>query len=486
MSANVDEAPRSVAAEEISVERTLDELDTGMGTLDADSTIDVVSSPSQDPHIQAPLLRSPPPSPIRSCAYINVEHDQSRVFVVGQTMNFRFSLTPLMEGLSDVFIAVEFEGRGQKVEVRRLGWVPLQGERRELKNLNFAAPEAGSMGFSFYFGFTLDGIEHVLEADGEHKVWPSHARATDVVRNLEINIQNSGHATDINLSGIKEQLSPDEKLEDVIDRLHRMPPMWSGLRLYGSNWRPPRARRRDDSSKLFPVPLEGFAPFAARVEKLTLRTDGRIVHLLSGDTLRLGKNRQNDIVTRMFEAGKTPAALNSKISRHHCIIERQGKHCYIVDRGDYPGEGSRSSVYGVFVDGDRVPPRGRRELETKSNCRITLAGSEMDSPGIFSLELEPWRCDPSMRRSCRRDCEARKLGSLVLRRRDCVPETYIAVWECFSLGEADPDFDGIVVWREVHGYGYATANTEGWLEPGMVIQTPQGEVRVEEWNQHGL
>lgn len=458
-----------------------DEESLGLETLGAESTINTVVAPPIIPSMPQDVFPSS-----SSCAYIHVEHDESRVFVVGQTMNFRFAISPLVDGLSDVFVAIVFEGRGCNVEVKRLGWMPCKGERRVLRNINFAAPEAGSLGFSFYFGFTLDDAEYVFEADGEHKVWPSHTRAKDVVRNLEINIQNSGHAADFQLSGLKDQLRPDEKAEEAIDKLHRMPPVWSGLRLYGSTWRPPRRQQRGDVRQLSPVTLGGMPTSAARLDRLTLRAGGRRIHLFTGDTIRLGKNRQNDVVTRLFEDGQAPAALNSKISRYHCIIERYNKNCYIIDRGDYPGEGSRPSAFGVFIDGERIPARGRRELDMKSTPRLTLAGAVADSPGVFSLELEPWACDSGMRRTCRRDCESRKLGSLVLRRCDATPETYVALWECFSLGTADPDFDGVVVWREGDGYGYATAETDGWLRPGLTIRTPQGEIRVEESNQHGL
>jgi len=443
----------------------LDDLDTGMETADIDSTIDTLPAP--------PSLVQKEPVPLQSstsCVYLNVEHDQSRVFVVGQTMNFRFALTPLADGLSEVFVAVVFEGRRRKDEIIRLGWIPCRGERRELRNINFAAPEAGSLGFSFYFGFKQGKTEFVFEADGEHKVWPSQTRATDVVRNLEINIQNSGHATDFNLSGIKDHLHPEEALEDIIDRLHRMPPVWSNLRLYGSTWRPPRFRRQHDATLLAHASLDRAPSNAACVGKLTLKTDGRLLHLLSGDQISLGKNRQNDAVTRLFENGNATAALNSKISRHHCVIERHGKKCYVVDRGDYPGEGSRPSAHGVFLDGKRIPASGRRELAAKkSSCKLTLAGSDADRPGVFGIDLK-----------------FHKAETLIMRRCDSIPETYVALWKRFSLGDADPDFDGMVVWREGNGFGYATAETEGWLEPGMVIQTPQCEVSVEGWSQHGL
>jgi pSer/pThr/pTyr-binding forkhead associated (FHA) protein len=449
----------------------------GLETLDSDSTIDIAPPPTPTP--------KPPEPRFCTCPLFNVEHDQNRVFVVGQTMNFRFALTPLAEGLSDVFVAVVFEGRGRKVEVKRLGWIPCQGERRELKNINFDAPEAGSLGFSFYFGFTHNGEEVVFEADGEHKVWPSHARARDVVHNLEINIQNSGHATDFNLSGIKDQLASEETLEEVIDRLHRIPPLWSGLPLYASTWRPPR-QCRQETTTLVPVSLWGAAPSAAKVDRLTLRIGGRRLHLLSDEVIRMGKNRNNDIVTRLYKNGQAPRDLNSKISRYHCVIEREGKHCYLADRGVHPGEGSHASAFGVFLDGDRISPNGRSKLDTRHRSTITLAGADARNPGIFALEAEVWSCSSAMRRICKRTCESRKVSSLILRRRDALPETYIALWECFALGAADPDFDGIIVWREDQGFGYATADAEGWLEPGLTIQTPQCQVSVEEWNQVGM
>jgi len=43
-----------------------------------------------------------------------------------------------------------------------------------------------------------------------------------------------------------------------------------------------------------------------------------------------------------------------------------------------------------------------------------------------------------------------------------------------------------VVWREENGFGYATADADGWLQPGITIQTPQCEIYVEEWGQEGM
>jgi len=456
-----------------------DLLDLGNETIGMDSTIYI------SPQIKTVVAAEHEPLPVDSHQFLQVEYDKSRVFVVGQTMNFRFSLTPLVEGMSDVFVAVAFEGRGQKVEVNQLGWIPCKGDRRELRNINFAAPEAGSMGFSFYFGFLKDEIQYVFEADGEHKVWPAHARAQDVVRNIEINIQNSGHAVDFQFDGIKEKLSSNETLEAVIDQLHSMPPVWSGLQLYKSTWRPPRTRKKK-AQKLFPVALDMDIPFSARTDKLTLRTNSRTIHLLSGTQIHCGKNRNNDIVTRLFQNGTATRELNTKISRYHCIIERDGKNCYVINRGDYPNAGSQASAFGLFLDGKNIPSMGRKKLDLQESSTLSLAGSDCLEPGVFSFELEPWKCSSSMRRNCTRDCERRKTASLVLRRRDAVPETYIALWECFLLGEADPDFDGIVVWREENGFGYATADADGWLQPGITIQTPQCEIYVEEWGQEGM
>ncbi len=450
---------------------------SGMETVGGGLTVDTVVQPR-------PPAPVPPPVMNPSCSFINVEHDQSRVFVVGQTMNFRFALMPLVDGLSEVFIAAVFEGRKKKVEVQRLHWIPCRGERRELKNINFAAPEAGSVGFTFYFGFTKDGVEYVFEADGEHKVWPSHAHAQEVVRNIEINIQNSGHAADFDLAGIRDGLSTGDSLEEVIDRLHRMPPLWSALRLYRSSWTPPRVANRE-TRQLMPVPLRTQPPYAARTNRLTLCVGERKIHLLSAPLIRLGKNRQNDIVTRIFEDGRAISELNSKISRYHCIIERHDKTCYVIDRGDYPGEGSRPSAFGVFLNGEQISPNDRIKLDSKNTAQLTLAGPSPETPGAFALEIEPWPVPESVRTGWW-DNAKRKPGSLVMRRSDCIPETYIALWDCLLLRDADPDFEGLIVWREDTGFGYASADSEGWLEPGTTIRTANTEIRVEEWNQFGL
>lgn len=441
-----------------------------------------IDPPTSNPQVSN-LKSQVSDSPSYASGYMKVEHDPSRVLVVGQTMNFRFCLTPLVDGLSDVFVAVVFEGRNRRSEVRPLSWLPCKGERRELKNINFSAPESGTLGFSFYFGYKFKDEEIVFEADSEYKVWPAHSRAKDAIKNIKINIQNTGHANDYDFKGVASSIDPSQKLEDAIDHLHRIPPMWTALKLYRSNWRPPR-RRRHEPRTLSPVCLDQRCPPEAHTTKLTLSTAGRRINLLTSHEIHLGRHRDNDLVTRLFDNGTATHELNAQISRYHCEISRQKKKCFVLDRSGPPGESRRPSPFGIFADGHRI--HGQHQLSKKDSCLLTLAGPDATAPTVFGLELETWSCNSAMRRSCKRDCEARQISSLVLRRFDRVPETYVALWECLSLVDADPDFDGMIVWREGNGYAYATAETEGWLQPGMSIRAAQCEIRVEEWNQKGL
>jgi hypothetical protein len=208
--------------------------------------------------------------------------------------------------------------------------------------------------------------------------------------------------------------------------------------------------------------------------------------LLSEKQVGLGKNRKNRIVTRLFQDGVAKRHLNAPISRYHCTIDCEGRCFSIVDQGLSPEYTNSPSAYGVFLDGKYLSRGGKKELSAKKTTIISLAGSDAQDAETFSLEAEPWVCPSTWRKACGRHCKRRKASAFILRRGDAIPETYILLSDCIALRDADPDFDGIVVWREERGFGYATAETEGWLEPGMTLQLPQCKVEVEEWNQFGI
>ena len=59
----------------------------------------------------------------------------------------------------------------------------------------------------------------------------------------------------------------------------------------------------------------------------------------------------------------------------------------------------------------------------------------------------------------------------MLTRRDGFAERYVALWSCFSLEEADPSFEGVVIFRKDGGFAWRRGRRCGWLVPGETIDT---------------
>ena len=66
----------------------------------------------------------------------------------------------------------------------------------------------------------------------------------------------------------------------------------------------------------------------------------------------------------------------------------------------------------------------------------------------------------------------------MLTRRDGVPERFVAVWSCFRLSEADPSFEGVVVFRKEGAFVWRKGHRCGWIVPGTKQQTDFGTVTV--------
>ena len=67
---------------------------------------------------------------------------------------------------------------------------------------------------------------------------------------------------------------------------------------------------------------------------------------------------------------------------------------------------------------------------------------------------------------------------MMLTRRDGVAERFVALWSCFPMEEADPSFEGVVIFRKEGGFAWRRGRRCGWLVPGATLQTDFGEVIV--------
>jgi hypothetical protein len=68
----------------------------------------------------------------------------------------------------------------------------------------------------------------------------------------------------------------------------------------------------------------------------------------------------------------------------------------------------------------------------------------------------------------------------MLSRRDGIPESFVALWSCFSLEDADASFEGVVVFRKDGAFAWRRGRRCGWLVPGTSMQTDMGTVTIRE------
>ncbi|MBQ6007894.1 MAG: hypothetical protein IJL17_05100, partial [Kiritimatiellae bacterium] len=75
-------------------------------------------------------------------------------------------------------------------------------------------------------------------------------------------------------------------------------------------------------------------------------------------------------------------------------------------------------------------------------------------------------------------CGDGRRPALMLTRRDGVAERFVALWSCFPLEEADPSFEGVVIFRKDGGFAWRRGRRCGWLVPGERMETDFGPVTV--------
>jgi len=107
----------------------------------------------------------------------------------------------------------------------------------------------------------------------------------------------------------------------------------------------------------------------ADTASLRVKTDDRPFHvlLIAKAQVGLGKNRGNDIVTRICPRSPEHDHLSNQMSRDHCRIELTPKGALIRDL---------QSVNGTFLDGRQIKDHG---------CPIEGRNKELDLAGVFKL-----------------------------------------------------------------------------------------------------
>ncbi len=469
-------------------------------------TLDLRTDPPPSPEPEAPLriyqLDPPvrPPEPryaadtqpgtqpgLHQNRDLQVEYNIARIFVEGVSVPFQLRITPQRADIDMLF--VEIRHNEQPVARREPDDYIELNEAIEL-NLPYS-PQIGLQGkevpFRIYVGYSINGERHCHAAERLHTIFRAKEKIKNVLRDIKIDINtqiHSGPASDTNVHNPISALEhlapkPDDPAEDI--RNVDIPPVWQHLHLrrckFQGSW--PRANLST---------LLGNPSPAALATKLTLFDGSRRVHLLTGTSTVLGRNRLCDLVVREVDSHGIPPK-QSGISQFHGRFEMEGSRCLIIDRAYSPtAKEPVSSSLGLFVNGERISTQNPLALPIDQDFRISMAGTKENEPGTLSYRCRIYspRSLQQMGAACHADTSGDALCGMTLVRLGGPAEVTALVWRDLPLRALDPQLGEGCFCAHRGGYVLRSGGKCEWIIPGLSLHLAGRELRVSEYHPLGM
>lgn len=382
----------------------------------------------------------------------------------------RFLFDPHVSGdaLQDVRFLFENQLSRERVSVRPIRFLD---RIREIP-VAFPAQAAGAAAWSVTVEYECGGRRYVL--DGDVQMVVVHPReAQKVAEHLAINITNTinnGNASDVHVNQrAADELGKLATAENPFDELRRVilgpSRAWDAVELFSA----------DETESLPLMPPE------ARTERLTLDLGVRRITFFAGRTITFGRKKEmNDIALRPSpDATEDEITPFMRISRAHCHFEHQGDRVIVCDGQRDAFRVVQPSACGTYwndvrIDGSVSLSAGETGVLSfgESACAGGVALDVKVSSSSTSSECD--RCPYADKHWCAEGARP----SLMLTRRDGIPERFVAVWSCFRLSEADPSFEGVVIFRKDGAFAWRKGRRCGWIVPGTKQQTDFGVATV--------
>lgn len=399
---------------------------------------------------------------------------QDRLCALFENMNgiLRFRFDPLGGGERVENVTITFSNcDSAKTPVQRIR----HADRPQEFPVQFPPQAAGLQSWEVRLEYFSSSRKHELVGQFQVFVRPveSRKRGSDNFNiNIQTNVGNVGQASDvrINQRGV-------EGLADLIAATDPFEEMQRIAMSRDRDWQP--ISLSDDSEVVSLPPM----PAGARTERVVLDFgSGRRLHLFAGRTIRFGKTRElNDFVLRpgrpINECSEEELIPYKMVSRRHCFFEHSGERMTIADGSREANGVVQPSSNGTFWNDDSI--RGSLELSVGTTGVVSFGRPAC--AGGLSMDLRVCGASKACA-TCPHSnihwCGEGKRPSMMLTRRDGLPEKYIAVWSCFWLGDADPSLDGAVIFRKDGAFAFRDTYRSGWIVPGSEIQTDYGLVKV--------
>ena len=417
-----------------------------------------------------PAPAAPPAEAPRQddCSDLEVRYNNSCVFVLNMQSTFDFEIRPLADGLKGLFVEVRQSGQVIARETPMV--LPRRGALLSF-GLNYTPrhAHAGKVSFTIVVGYRKGPTQRVYAAYRTHTIHSGKEDPRRVCESLVVEVKNNiqqGHAGDLRVdqsfNGLREALR--ERSSIAVDKefleLINAQPFWTPLAL---------AECADDS-----VAGLGAVPAAVQSARLELRAQDLSLHLLAQASIRIGRQRDCEILARARDAsGRELRTESLRLSQYHALIEWQEDHCRLRDGGYYPDQGWRASTAGVWIDGQRVASGSTFTFAPGREYRLTLAEPANRLPAGFELAARLWLVKdlPQMRPGCPACGAAPDAPAcLVLRRLGNSPVTCLLLRQGAALAWAEPRCGGTCVCVRQGGLHFSDGQACDWLAPGRSLR----------------
>ena len=403
----------------------------------------------------APIPPAPPPQPARpvsppqpalaSALPLVISFNTAAVFMVNCRQSLQFQLHA-NKPLENVTFVVHLNDK----HLAKKSYRNLTAERRNVK-IGITPRQHGSQEFQVFVTWQHGDEQFSRESgDEDVMVYPESANIAELLGavNYAPNIQNDGHAVDINVAGpgdILASIDPHANLRDHLDKIRGLE-RWKQLALFGSHASPSSA------------PVIPPRPPKAIQRQLTLNIDGQFLQLIAGaGEHALGRDRPNDIVTRIPEQRAGIITLRAKhgrssaLTRTHVTLSVRHDGLYVS-----PGRRSNGSIAQLLVDEQVVtsPKRLARSSTIKLVSNRCGAGEGL----ALRTQLGPLtRGQPAW---------------VLFERMDGLAESYLILWGSFPVQHCIPGRQEVLV-RDGDGFQLTEGHASEWLVPDQPLSTPQ-------------
>ena len=411
--------------------------------------------------VPPPVAPPPPVPPVQAASATLLEMDTFCILFEELPGFLRFRLNPRTTA-ENVVISVENPLTGVKVSSRK---VPCLQSAREI-TVPVPGQEAGA--FVWYLSLTYEAAGRKRRLEGEVQmvvVRPREAqKAADQLTVTITNNINNGNASDVHVSQqAVEELSKLAMAENPFEELRRI--VLGGRRVWTSV-------PLDAGGAMPTLPAQ---PPAAVCESIALDLGTNRIRFFASRVVKLGRRREtNDISLRPPE-GVSDEPYRA-MSKAQCCFEHHGDRAVVYDGQFDAARVRRPSSNGTYWNGVKIDSEQR--LAAGDEGVLSFAGARSDAVSLAVRACRPVRACATCPHASRTWCGDGRRPALMMTRRDGVFERFVALWSCFPLEEADPSFEGVVIFRKDGGFAWRRGRRCGWLVPGETLETDFGQVTV--------